>query len=134
MELEIPQIPSILKPTLSTIMVQRVLQWEWQRRGSLPTNIRGPWQRNVIYKYVCVCVSKHFHSYKERREEEEEKVKHEEESPNCPFLYIFLKTNTSIFGAWSLLLVHVRFTPSQRPKGFFNVFLVIRPWKCDHEV
>ena len=33
------------------------------------------------------------------------------------------KSTHSFLSAWSLLLVHNRFTPSQEPKGFQNAFL-----------
>ena len=38
-----------------------------------------------------------------------------------PFLGIYQKRSPhSFFGAWSFLLVHIWFTPSERPKGFVN--------------
>ena len=57
------------------------------------------------------------------REGEGEKVKHEETLQNCPFWHTFKQTLTyPLFGAWSLLLVHVRFTLRQGPKYFKNAF------------
>ena len=51
------------------------------------------------------------------QEERREKVKHEEENPKTAlFGHILKKISTSTFGAWSLLLVHSRFTPSEVPK------------------
>jgi hypothetical protein len=47
MELEVPKGP-ILKPTLSIVVVQRILQWERSKRGYFAVNVRGPWQRNAI--------------------------------------------------------------------------------------
>ena len=41
-----------------------------------------------------------------------------------------LKINTFTFGAWSLLLVHIWFTPSEGSKAFVNIFLK----NLDHEV
>ena len=47
------------------------------------------------------------------------------------FEHILKKSTHPLFGAWSLLLVHVRFTPSQGHKKHFKE---IGPWKCYHEV
>ena len=33
---------------------------------------------------------------------------------------LFGHINTFTFGAWSFLLVHIPFTPSEGPKGFVN--------------
>ena len=94
----------IFKPTLSILMIQRVLQWEMQKWFSC---------------YKC-------HG---------EKVKHEESCQYYPFwTYILKKPAHPFFGAWSLLLVHIRFTPSQGPEGFKNAFKKIEPWKCYDEV
>jgi hypothetical protein len=39
------------------------------------------------------------------------------------FEHMLKKTSTLIFlGAWSFLLVHIRFTPSEMPKGFVILF------------
>ena len=54
-------------------------------------------------------------------------------SQDCPFWTCFLTKSThSLLSAWSLLLVHIWFTPSQGPKGLTMQFLEVRPWKCDH--
>ena len=45
--------------------------------------------------------------------------------PKLPFWDI----STFTFYAWSVLLVHIRFTPSEGPKGFINCFL---SKKSDH--
>ena len=39
-----------------------------------------------------------------------------------PFLGHILKKNRHIhfLGAWSFLLIHIRFTPNEGPKGFVN--------------
>ena len=48
--------------------------------------------------------------------------------------YIKKMIRSFTFGAWSFLLVHIRFTPSERPKNFVNWFFTqIRPWTLDHE-
>ena len=40
----------------------------------------------------------------------------------CPFWTYFKKKSAhSLFGAWSLFLVHIRFTPSEGPKDFVNM-------------
>ena len=55
------------------------------------------------------------------------------------FLGRVLKQPThSLLGAWSFLLVHIWFTPSEEPKGFVNCFFKIwnhGTWtmKSDHE-
>ena len=36
--------------------------------------------------------------------------------------HILKKISTIIFCAWSFLLVHIWFTPSEGPKGFVNLF------------
>ena len=50
-------------------------------------------------------------------------------SKSAPFGHILNKSTQSLFGAWSFLLVHIRFTPSEGPESFVN-------WsykKSDHE-
>ena len=64
----------------------------------------------LLYLFKKKILPNIFHSYEETREEEGEKVKHEENS------------RIHFCGAWSFLLVHIRFTPSQGPKGFKNAF------------
>ena len=52
------------------------------------------------------------------------------------FGHILKRSAHSLFGAWSFLLIHIRFTPSEGPKGFvICLFFLkeIRPWKLDHE-
>jgi uncharacterized membrane protein YhhN len=34
--------------------------------------------------------------------------------------HILIKVSTFTFGAWPFLLVHIRFTPSEGPKGIVN--------------
>ena len=42
---------------------------------------------------------------------------------NYPFwTYVKIKSAHTFFGAWSFLLIHVWFTPSERPKSFVNWF------------
>jgi hypothetical protein len=75
-------------------------------------------------------LAKCFHSYEERREEEGMKVKYEGNSQNRPLLDMYLKKSAHpLFGACSLLLVHVWFTPCQGPKSFQNMFF--RNWNME---
>jgi len=39
---------------------------------------------------------------------------------NFPFWAYIKKNSTFTFGAWSFLLVHIQFTPSEGPKSFVN--------------
>ena len=56
--------------------------------------------------------------------------------PNLFFWTYIIKLSTrSLFGAWSFLLVHIWFTPSEGPKGLVNwIFWEIGSWKLDHKV
>ena len=90
MELEVPSRP-IFMPTLSIVMVQRVLR---VGEMSLTTNVRRPWQRNVALIFWIFLLNV-FHSCDERKEEEGMKVKHEEISQNYPFWSSILKISTS---------------------------------------
>ena len=56
---------------------------------------------------------------------------------NALFKHMFKKNQSahSLFGAWSSLLIHIRFTPSEWPKTFKTGFLRSQiPWKLDHEL
>ena len=57
-------------------------------------------------------------------------------SPKLPFLDRYQKhRHVHFFGAWSFLLVQIRFTPSEGPKSFVNCFFKeIGPWKVNHQV
>ena len=100
-ELEVLKRP-IFKPTLSTIMVHRV-------KGSLLANAREPWQRNAIYIYV-------FLGYLSTIMKKEGKKKGRRlNMNNIPKIAIFLTyfkndQHNNFCGAWSLVLVHVRYT------------------------
>ena len=41
-------------------------------------------------------------------------------SKNVLFGHISIKATQSPFGAWSLLSIHIQFTPSERPKKIVN--------------
>ena len=61
-------------------------------------------------KFVLLSIvyDKRFHIYKKRKKKK---------------VYIFKKSAHPLFGAWSLHLVHIQFTTSQRPKGFQSTVL-----------
>ena len=41
--------------------------------------------------------------------------------PQLPGLGIYQENqHNHFFGAWSFILVHIRFTPSEGPKGYLN--------------
>ena len=41
----------------------------------------------------------------------------------------------SLFGAWAFLLVHIRFTPSERTQKLCELIKKKnRPWKLDHHI
>ena len=63
-----------------------------------------------------------FHGCKEGREEEGEKVNMKENPKTGLFGYILKNQHVQLLGAWSLLLVHIWFTPSQGPKDFKHAF------------
>ena len=116
MKFEVPK-RHILMPTLSTNMVQRVLQWERQKRGWGSSRKRqGPMVENWCYhKFLMI------YSLRKRRRRQENDQSLIFFFENFPFWTYSKKTNTFTFGAWSLFfLAHIRFTPSERPKGFVN--------------
>ena len=50
-----------------------------------------------------------------------------------PFWGIYEKLAHSLLGAWSFLLIHIRSTSSEGPKGIgIWFFEEIGPWKLDH--
>ena len=40
------------------------------------------------------------------------------------FEHLCKKPTHSVFGAWSFLLVHISFTPSEGPKGFVYIYFL----------
>ena len=118
----------IFRPTLSTIMVQWVLQWERQKRSS-----RCKCQRTMVEECRFDILNLFFLpnvsivTIFRKKEEEGEKFKHEDNSQTTIFGHISKKlAHPFFFGAWSFLLVHIWFTPSQGPKGFKNAIIQIR--------
>jgi hypothetical protein len=103
----------ILRPTLSTNMIQRVLQWEMQKRCSSRKKVGGSWHINIIIINFLM--------------KEEMKMTKDKRMVKLEFCFCFFKTTLfehilkksahSFVGAWSFHLVHIRFTPSKGPKG-----------------
>ena len=109
MELEVLKRP-ILKPTLYIVMVQRNGR---AKRDSLAPNVKGPSQSIAALIFF---LSFFFPSnvYIVMRKEEGGKRSNMDIIPKTNrFRHILLKKSAHpILGAWSLLLVHVRFTPN----------------------
>ena len=113
MELKIPK-RHVFGPTLSNVIVQRVLWWERQKRFSC-----CKYQRTVVEKwcfdmFYCIdyFVAKCLHIHEEERRRRFPKLLfswHISNKPTRPF-----------FGAWSLLLIQVQCTPSQGPIDKFK--------------
>jgi hypothetical protein len=83
--------------------------------------------RSFICKNYCekICKPHLRHIQQEgKTSEAQEKIR---EWSNCPFWARIKKISTFTFwGAWSFFLVHIRFTPSERPKAFKTKLL--RSW------
>ena len=113
----------ILRPTLSTDMVQRVLQWEKQKRCS-SIKRQGPMAKKCCFNQIFMIL---FYFILE-----EEKMKTKEDKrmvklcfflvQKCLFVTHTQKSTHSLFGAWAFLLVHIWFAPSNGPKGYINWF------------
>ena len=91
------------------------------KRCALVGKRRCPWQRSVCHN-------------KEIMKKKMEKRRWRQENGQTWFFNFFSFNTTlfghmlkniahSFFGAWSLLLVHIRCTPSERSKGFVNWYL-----------
>ena len=111
MEFEVPK-RHILRPTLSTNMVQQVLRWERQKGWSSRRKARGPWQTNVVILMIF------FGKEKTNTREWSNLIYFFQHFPF--WIFIYSKIGHSHFGAWSFLLVHIEFTPSEGPKDFIN--------------
>ena len=127
MELEVPK-RSIFKPTLIIVMVQHVLQWERQKRFSR-CKCQGIMQRERERERapnIFICTRK-------EGKKKGRRSNNEENSQNCHFGHISRKIAYPLFGAWSLLLVHVRFAPRHGSQKAYKMhFLETRRWKCNH--
>ena len=124
----------ILRPTLSTDMVQRVLWWR-RKSGARVEKGKGPWQRNV----VLINSQWFIFEGEERMKTKEDKsmVKLDFRFPKLPFWDIYSKIITFTFWCMVIPLCPIWFTPSERPKSFVKCFLKeIGPWsltmKSDH--
>ena len=117
----------VLRLTLFTDMVQRVLRWEGEKR-CYGRKKQGPMAKKRCYnKYLLF-----FYWKKVKRSED----KRRQENgltwiyfSTIPFLGIYMKKSAHpLFGAWLFLLVHIQCTPNEEPKGFVNWFFE----KSDH--
>jgi hypothetical protein len=89
------------------------------KRGALIVKGKGAWQRNVdiIIFLGGIC----FGGKRRWRQEKTREWSNLISSLKIAFLGHILKISThSLFGAWSFLLVHIWFTPSEGPKSFVN--------------
>ena len=103
---------------LSTNMVHWVPWWERQKRCS-STHRQGPMAKNVVpikFLWIFLLGKRIWRQEKTREWSNLNVIK-------AGLLDIYLKKSPhSLFGAWSFLLVHIRFTPSEGAKGFVNWF------------
>ena len=99
----------VIRPTLATAWSNGFLWWERQKWCS-DRKRQGPMAKKCCYNELLMTF---FFGGRERRRQE-----------NGQFLKIFSFQNSfendSFFGAWSFLLVHIWFPPSEGPKGFVN--------------
>ena len=96
-------------------------------KGSLAANVKGPWQKNVILIFSISQLfpsTKHFRSYNERKDTKKRRRSNMNKIPNTVIFWTYIKKKSArpLFATRSLLLVHVRCTPRQRPKGFQNAY------------
>ena len=110
MEFEVPK-RHILWPTLSTSMVQRVLWWERQNR-SCDRKRQGPMAEKCCYDKFLITF------FWEVKRSEDKRRQENHDQTWIFFGHIIKKSAHSFFlGAWSFLLVHIWFTPSEGPKA-----------------
>ena len=102
----------ILKPTLFIDMVQHVLRWERQNRYS-GRKKQGP--SNCCFSKVLMSF---FGEEKMKTREDNKRVKLDFFFKTPFFGHIFKKSSHPLFGAWSFLLVQIRFTPNKGSKDF----------------
>ena len=124
-EFEVPK-RHILRPTLFTYMVQHVLHWERQKR-CYGEKRQGPMVEKCCHYKFWIYIWKE----KMKTREDKRMVKLEFFKTTI-FGHILKKWAHSLFGAWSFLLVHIQYTPSENSKGFVNwICLGIGAWKLD---
>jgi hypothetical protein len=116
----------ILRLMLSNDMVQWVLQWERQKRCSCRKR-QGPMAKKCYYNKLIMIF------FRGREDEDKIMVKHDFFFKMANFwTYIRRKKSThSLFGPWSFLLIHIRFTPSEGPNGFVIGFFFGRSWTIE---
>ena len=120
MKLEVPK-RHVLKPTLSIVMVQWVLQWG-EAKEVLSLQMSKDQGRRMPF-YFLFLLTKGFHSYKERREEEGEMVKHEKKIPKIAlFGHIFKNQHIHLWVHGDFSWSTSSFTPSQGPTFFKIAF------------
>ena len=116
----------ILRPALSIVITERVMRWERQNSCSNSKRQRPMTEKYYYQKYYC--------KPNWGRQDEDKRRQINGKSwiyfKIAPFGHILRKLTRSHLGAWSFLLVHILFTPSEGPKGFCKVILQ----KQDHEV
>ena len=101
----------ILRPTLSTNKVQRILQWERQKR-CYGRKRQGPMHMTENY-----CRNEFLMKFL-RGKRRQKRVKLDFFFIKIAlFGHILEKIAHSLFCAWSFLLIHSQFTPSEGPKG-----------------
>ena len=82
---------------------------------------QGPMGEKCCYNEIIMI----FSGEKKTKTKEDKRMVKLEFLSKLPFLDIYQKKSTrSFFGAWSFLLVHIHFTPSEGPEGFVNFFLL----------
>ena len=101
-----------LRPTLSINMVQWVLRWERQKRRSSRKKVG-----KLCYNWIW---NEHFLGKRKWRQHKTR------EWPNLIFFFLFFpkmpfvefkKAAHWLYSAWSFLLVHIWFTPSEGPRA-----------------
>jgi hypothetical protein len=80
------------------------------KRSALVEKNRGPWQRNDVRINFNEIF---FGEKKMKRREEKRMVVLAFYFQNCPFWTCIKKINSFAFDAWSFILVHIWFTPSE---------------------
>jgi len=127
MELEVCERP-IFRPTLSTIMIQRVLRWERQKRFS-----RCKCQGTIAEKCCFMIVfsfPQMFPYLRGKKGQNSGEGQTWKKTLKISLVGHILKKSTHpLLDAWPLLLIHVQFTPTQGSKAF--KFKILRNWTME---
>ena len=118
MEFEVPR-RRIARPTLSIDMVQRVY-FAMEEATEVCFGRKRPRPMAKEYCYNNNKPIKILFGEEKMKTREDKRMVEFEFFQNFPFWTYSKKINAFTFGAWSFLVVHIRFTPSERPKGFVN--------------